>query len=110
MLQIRVVTSTAIHISTGAKAFLELNSAAIHFVSSCWIPTKCRANESRKKSFWMRHRTSSSNQKCERCDWSTYAASHFASSHCIHTKCSASENLQNELSNALLSIFIWQKY
>jgi hypothetical protein len=51
LLQIRVVTSTAIQISTGAKAFLELNSAAIHFVSSYWIQTKCRANESCKKSF-----------------------------------------------------------
>jgi phosphatidylserine/phosphatidylglycerophosphate/cardiolipin synthase-like enzyme len=63
LLQIRVVTSTAIQIlSTGAKAFSELNSAAIHFVSSCWIQTKCIANESHKKSFWMHYRTSSSNR------------------------------------------------
>jgi hypothetical protein len=34
-----------------AKTFLELNSVAIHFVSSCWIKTKYKANESHKKSF-----------------------------------------------------------
>jgi hypothetical protein len=38
------------------------------------------------------------------------ATNHFASSHCIYTICSANENLQNELSNALQSIFIQQKY
>jgi hypothetical protein len=87
-----------------------LNSVAIHFVSSCWIKTKYKANESHKKSFWMHYWTSSSNQKCERYDSSTYATNHFASSHCIYTKCSANENSQKELSNALLSIFIQQHY
>jgi hypothetical protein len=50
LLQIRVVTSRAIQISTWAKeSFLELNSAAIHFVSSHWIHTKSSANESLQK-------------------------------------------------------------
>jgi hypothetical protein len=49
LLQKRVVTSTAIQISTRAKAFLESNSAANHFSSSHWIHTKNSAKESLQK-------------------------------------------------------------
>jgi hypothetical protein len=45
------MTSTAIQISTGAKAFLELNSVAIHLVSSCWIWTNVEQMKVIKRAF-----------------------------------------------------------
>jgi hypothetical protein len=52
LLQKRVATSTAIQISTRAKAFLESISAANHFSSSHWIHTKSSANERSQKELW----------------------------------------------------------
>jgi hypothetical protein len=50
-LQIRVVTSTAIQISTGQRLSWNWILPPITFVSSCWTQTKCRANESCKRAF-----------------------------------------------------------